>query len=174
MGWNSDGFRWHSASGFDIAHVFHLPFTDTRRATLDVFVDHFIVVMVVTVMPTAKRVNETIGGSLDAAAERMIVAFVVVVAHVASVSGKVFTDLFFLYDDFFPRTGFAALVFDVVSWVGATAIFALGDVKLSVVASVVCTVVRTVVCSLTIFVSVDFDVNFGVPVSRPFPVAKTC
>jgi hypothetical protein len=73
-------------------------------------------------------VEDAVGGALDAAAEAVVAAFVVVVAHVVSVRFVGGVDVFF--GDFNVVVGSLAAVFDFVGWVGTAAVFALGDVDL--------------------------------------------
>ena len=107
----------------------------------------FDILVAVVVMAAAEGVDDAVKATLDAAAEGMVPAFVVVIAHVVSAAGDVYCGLFVFGADAFLIDWSTALVLDVVGWVGAAAVVALGDVDLIVF-------VGDVVCAATIGVDI--------------------
>jgi hypothetical protein len=94
--------------------------------------DLLLAIMVMVMM--VEGVEDAVGGALEAAAEAVIVAFVVVVAHVVSDCLVSSADLFF--GDFDIFTGCLAAVFDFVGWVDAAAVVAFCDIDLRLVGSI--------------------------------------
>lgn len=90
----------------------------------------FVVVAVVVVAAAREGVHDPVGRALHAAAEAVVLTFVVVVAHLA---GCFFGGDLFLLDGDVCLHGSTALVFDVVRGVEAAAIVSLGDVELGLV-----------------------------------------
>lgn len=79
---DGDGVRLvGTPAGFDKANVLSDTLTNPGRALL-VDDDLFAVMM----MSSAERVHDPVGSTLDAATERVVMTFVVVVAHVAFVA----------------------------------------------------------------------------------------
>lgn len=73
--------------------------------------------------------HNVVDRTLDAAAEAVVLTFVVVVTHIYFVlEGLVCLDDFSFDGDFGVSDWSATLVFDVVGWVDPAAVFALGDV----------------------------------------------
>lgn len=95
--------------------------------------DHFLPVVVITMtVTTTQRVQDTIGSTLDSAAEGVVATFVVVVTHIVSVVASfVFYKLLPFDLDFFVRTNALVLVFDLVAGICSTTIVPFGDVDLS-------------------------------------------
>ena len=108
--------------------------------------------------------EDTVCGTLDAASEAVVFTVIVVVAHFGS---WFFLDFDVSYCVFFDggvvvTDWSAALVFDVVVWVGFAAVFAFGDVDLGLVGSVesdVGSAVVIAVCLLTGCGDVDVDLT---------------
>lgn len=106
----------------------------------------------VVVVPAGKRVHDSVGCALHAASEAVVLAFVVVVAHLAGCVGGG-GDLFSLDGYVYCLLpGATTLVFDVVRGVEAAAVVSLGDVELGLV--------RTGVVGLLLWPS-DVDVVSG-------------
>jgi hypothetical protein len=158
---NCDGVAWEAAARLDEADILTDAFSHAGWTTFFIFDDHLFAVMV------AEWVNNTIGGTLEATAEGVIFALVVVVTHVVA-AGSVNLDVFLFDLDFF--SGSATFVLDVVGRVDAAAVVALGYVKL---------VLEALVSRLSaVDVNVDFlvsplsavDVNIDFLVSPLFAV----
>ena len=71
-------------------------------------------IVVAVVVTTAEGVDDAVKATLDTAAEGVVLAFVVVVAHVVSASGDVYCGLFVFETDAFLIDWSTALVLDVV------------------------------------------------------------
>jgi hypothetical protein len=115
-----DSVGWEAAR-LDVADLLTNTFSHAGWTTFFIFNDHLFAVMV------TEWVNNTIGGTLEATAEGVIFALVVVVTHVVA-AGSVNLDVFLFDLDFF--SGSATFVLDVVGRVDAAAVVALGYVKL--------------------------------------------
>lgn len=114
---------------FDDANVLTNAFPDTSRPTMLVHNDLFTL-SAVAVGLGVEGVEDAIRSLLNAVAEGMIVAFVVVVTHfrfvLRSFNGGLDVDV-----DFFSREGGGVTIeVDVVRWLDASAVFTLGDVDL--------------------------------------------
>jgi hypothetical protein len=125
-----DGVAWVTAARLDEADLLTDTFSHTGWATFFILDDHLFAVTV------TEWVNNTIGGTLEATAEGVILALVVVVTHVVAAAGSVELDVFLFDLDFFGRP--ATFVLDVVGRVDAAAVVALGYVKLVLEALVSC------------------------------------
>lgn len=119
VAWDRDGVaRVMAAAAFDVANSLALAIANACGTTLTVFTldDHFFTLMLVTRM---QRVEDTVSGMLQATAERVVVAFIIVVAH---------SVLVFL-------VGSCTFVFDVVCGLASLlAIIALCHVNVSLAA----------------------------------------
>lgn len=114
-------------------------------------------------MVVVEGVHDTVGCTLESAAEGVVVTLVVVVAHLAF-AFDVYFDVF-SFDIIVACSWSAALVFDVEVWVGAAAVLSLGDINLGLSVLFV-TVLTTVVfdvdgVSESTAVDVDIDVCFS-------------
>ncbi len=119
--WNSDGIAWDAATRLDVADV--LTGTFAHAAWTLIFLDdHFFALMVLVF---SEGMEDAVSGALEATAERVVFALVVVVAHFAA-AGVFDGDFFVVGLD--VCGGSATLVLDVVGWVGAAAVVSLGDV----------------------------------------------
>ena len=121
MAGDSDGVARDAATRLDVADVLAHAFTHAAWALI--FFNHYFLVVVVIVV--SERVEDAVSGALQATAERVVFALVVVVAHFAA-AGVFDGDFFFV--DLDVCGGSATLVLDVVGWVGAAAVVSLGDV----------------------------------------------
>lgn len=148
---NGNGVGRHAA--LDDADVFTDTITDTGGSTLLVYNDLFAISMMMVMR--LEGMEDPVGGFLDAVAEGVVVAFVVVVAHVRSVPGYFGGGLRF-YFDFFSRSGSGSTIdLYVVSRVNASTILAFGDVNFSFGATG------------------DFDIDLGIRITaRRLTVAK--
>lgn len=135
-----DGDRIGSPSPLDEADALTNTTTDPGGATL--FVLHDYLLTLVTVMMRMKWMKDTVGSLFETMAEGVVVTVVIVVAHFGSrwwING-----CFSFYFDFllgssggafsfdsnlFDRCSGSMLVFDVVSWLDASAILAFGNVN---------------------------------------------
>ena len=193
-----DGVAREAATRLDEADLLTDAFSHAGWTTFFIFDDHLFAVMV------TEWVNNTIGGPLEATAEGVIFALVVVVTHVVA-AGSVDLDVFLFDLDFFGRS--ATFVLDVVGRVDAAAVVALGYVKLvlealvsrlsavdvnidflvvSPLSAVDANIDFLVVSPLsTVDVNIDFlvvsaaaafdvDVDLAVSVFSWFPVTKQC
>jgi hypothetical protein len=124
-----DGVARVAAARLDEADLLTDTFSHAGWTTFFILDDHLFAIMV------TEWVSNTIGGTLKATAEGVIFALVVVVTHVVA-AGSVDLDVFLFDLDFFGRS--ATFVLDVVGRVDATAVVALGYVKLSLEALVSC------------------------------------
>ena len=140
---NSDRMGRHVA--FDDTNVLADTLTDAGGSAFLVN-DDVLAVMVVVVVMTVEGVEDPIGGFFNAVAEGVIVAFVVVVAHFGFISGR--SDVGFGFDlDFVSGvSGGSLIVFYVVGWMDASAVFTLSDVDFFLTAG-------------------DFDVDLGLRVA---------
>ena len=185
-----DGVGWEAA-GLNIADLFTNPFSHAGWTTSFIFDGHLFTVMV------TEWVSNAIGGTLEATAEGVIFALVVVVTHVVA-AGSVDFDVFlfdldlfgrsatFVLDvvgranaaesvdlDFFGRS--ATFVLDVVGRVDAAAVVALGYVKLGLEALVSClSAVDVYIDFLVVSAApaVDVDVDLGIFVFNWSPVTN--
>ena len=107
---------------------------------------------------TTKRMHDAVGSSFDATAETVVLALVVVVAHISS-DWLVDFDLVLVDSNVgFHRA--ATFVFDVVGWIDSFAVLSFGDVELGLVGLVVS--LTAVVVNVDVVpgpLSIDFDVN---------------
>jgi hypothetical protein len=124
-----DGAGWEAAARLDEADLLTDAFSHAGWTTSFIFDDHLFTVMV------TEWVNNAVGGTLEATAEGVVFALVVVVTHVVA-AGSVDLDVFFFDLDFFGRS--ATFVLDVVGRIDAAAVVALGYVKLGLEALVSC------------------------------------
>ena len=148
MAGNGDMVAVMSTSArLDEANVLARTLTDAARAPLPIvfFNDHLLTVVMMVMM--MEGMEDTVGGTLDAAPEGVVLALVVVVAHVVA-AGLVDGDFFPFDFDVLGRP--ATFVLDVVGRVGAPAVVALGYVQLGF---------SSPVSSLA---SIDFDVDIFV------------
>ena len=161
-----DGVAWEAVARLDEADLLTDAFSHAAWTTFFIFDDHLLAVVV------TEWVNNTIGGTLEATAEGVIFALVVVVTHVVA-AGSVDLDVFLFDLDFFSRS--ATLVLDVVGRVDAAAVVALGYVKLvlealvSRLSAVDININFSVVSAAAAF---DVDVDLGVSVFNWFPVTN--
>lgn len=123
---DGDGVWRHPT--LDNANILTDTVPDTGRSTLLIHNDFLTLGVMVMRM---ERVEDPISGFLNAVAEGVIVAFVVVVAHVGSVPWD-FGGGLGLDFEFFSGNGSGSTIdFYVVGWVDASTIFALGNVDVS-------------------------------------------
>lgn len=147
----------HVAAGFDVADLIAACvtgaggagdfFDDFLAAVVDYFSSDGAVVVGVTVrvVGVGERVEDLVGGAFNTTAEAVVVALVVVVAHITL--GLVELDALFLN---YLGGRSATLVFDVVGAAGAATVVSLGLVDL---------VADLLVVDLT---AIELDVNLGV------------
>jgi hypothetical protein len=127
VAWNGDGIQratstWlHEANGLADPTV-----TDPSRTGLIAADNVVLPVLMVVVMMRMEGVEDAVGGTLDAAAEAMIVTFVVVVAHIVSVGFVGGSDFF--SGDLNVLSGSLATIFDVVGRIDAASILTFSDV----------------------------------------------
>jgi hypothetical protein len=161
VAWDGNGGRTIATadtrfSGFDADG-----FADTAGTTLFGFGDDFIAVVVAMVM-MMEWVEDAVGGALDPATEGVVVAFVVVVTHVAFVFwfGFDVDSSFAVYSDVCFRNGciFPTTIFVIVVWVGTAAVVAFSDVELGLEAFVVEAVLSSAV-------DIDVDIDFSILVA---------
>ena len=108
-------------------------------------------------MVMMEGVHDSIGSALEAAAERVVVTLVVVVAHVSFV-----VDLDVGFDSY-VCCGTAAFVLDVVGGIDAAAVVLLGNVELVLENPVVgLAAVVLDVDGVSDAATVNFDVNLGI------------
>ena len=115
----------------DDADVLTYALADTGRATF--FINNQLLTLGARAM-RVEGVEDTVSGFLQSMTEGVILAFLVVVSHSGVAAGRI--DGGFGFDSdvrFAMGTGVAALVFDVVRWVGSSAIITLSDIDLGVV-----------------------------------------
>jgi len=126
------------STAFDVADALANTFTYAGWAAVFLINDYLLTLGAVTM--GVEGVENTVGSFLNAVAERVVAAFVVVVAHFGGwVDGGFGFDLYFF---FFVRTGASTLVFDVVRWLDASAVVSFGYVDL-------------------FFTARSFDIDFG-------------
>lgn len=119
---DSDGVR--PSTALNITDALANTFTDAAWPAI-FLVDDYLLTLGAMAMGV-EGVENTVGGSLEAMAQGVVAAFVVVVAHLGGwVNGGFGFDFYFL---FFARMGASTLVFDVVGWLDASAVVTLGDV----------------------------------------------
>lgn len=150
---DGNGVGWHTT--LDDADIFTDTITDTGGSTLLIQNDLFTITVMMVMR--LEGVEDAVGGFLDPVAEGVVVAFVVVIAHVRSVPWYFGSGLCF-YFDFFSRSGSGSTIeLYVVCGVNASTIFAFGDVDFSFGATG------------------DFDIDLGirVTVSRLAVAGKT-
>ena len=123
-------------------------FVNTGRAGLVACDDHLLLASMVMVVMMTERVEDTVSDAFDTASKAMVMTFVVVVAHIGS-GGCVDSTNFFLGNFDVLARGLTT-VLDFVSWVDATAVFALSNVDLRLVGLISCAV------------AVDLDVDSAV------------
>ena len=134
VGGNSNGVG--SSTALDKADALTDALTDASWPAVFLVDDYLLTLGAVAMR--VEGVEDTVGGFLDAMAEGVVAAFLVVVAHLGGwVDGGFGFDFYF-----FARVGAPTLVFDVVGWLDASAVVALGNVDL-------------------FFTARSFDVNFG-------------
>jgi hypothetical protein len=141
-----DGHALAAEPRLDVADLLdraitHTHWPCTTRAAVALGNHHFFALdSVAMVVAVRERVQDAVCSTLDAAAERVVFSFIVVVAHLVSCLGC--CDLFFLDGDvcvYVCLHGPSTLVFNVVVWIEAAAIVSFGDVELCLKgAGVVC------------------------------------
>lgn len=157
-----DGNASAAESRSDMANLLHGTVTHaggSRRASVSLGDDDLVAFHVVSMV---ERVQDAVGGTLDSTAEAVVLALVVVVAHVVS-DGLVDLD-FFLLNGHVCLHGTTTFVFNVVGGVEASAVVSLGQVELRLEGSVVGVASVDVyfdVVSGVAAVDVDVDVNVG-------------
>ena len=167
---NRDGVGREASARLDEADLLAHALSHATRTTFFIFDDHLFAIMMVMVV--AEGVCDTIGSTLEAAAEGVIFALVVVVTHIVA-AGLVDLDVFFFDWDFLVRS--ATIVLDVVGRVGAAAVVTLSYVELGLeslvsrLSAIDVDVDSLVVSATTAF---DVDVDLGVFVLTRLPVAK--
>ncbi len=133
-----DSNRVRPSVAFNVADALANTFTDAAWPTIFLVDDHLLTLGAMAM--GVEGVKDTVRGFLDAVAEGVVAAFVIVVAHLGGwVDGGFGFDLYF---SFFVRMGASTLVFDVVGWLDASAVISFGDVDL-------------------FFAARSFDVEFG-------------
>lgn len=150
-----DGVGGRATARLDEADLLTDTLSHAAGATLFIFDDHFFAFMPVRV----EGMGDTLGGTLEAAAEGVVFTLVVVVTHVVA-ARLVDFDVVSFDTNFFGRA--AALVLDVVGRIGAAAVVALSDVELGLeglVSGLVSGLVEDLVSGLS---AIDFDVVFSV------------
>ena len=143
--------------------------SDTAWTPFFIFDDHLLTVMAVMV----ERVRDMVGSTLEATAEGVVFALVVVITHVVAAARLLDFDVFFFDSSFFGRA--TTVVLDVVGGVDATAVVALSDVKLgleSLVSYLSAIDVDVVFSILSATRAFDVDVNLGILVLDWLPVAS--
>ena len=166
---NCDSVGGEAATRLDEADLLADTLSHAAWATFLVFDDDLFAVMVVMM---AERVRDTVGSTLEAAAEGVVFALVVVVAHVVA-ARLVNLNVFFFDSDFFTRS--ATFVFNVVGRVDSATVVALGYVELSLKGLVPCLSAIDVDVDFLIVsatAALDIDVDLGVFVLDRFPVAN--
>jgi hypothetical protein len=155
------------ATAIDEADLLADTISHTAWAAFFILDDHFFAVMAAMV----EWMGNTLGSTLEAAAEGVVFTLVVVVTHVVA-AGLVDLDVFFFDSDFFGRS--TAFVLDVVGRIDAAAVVALGDVELgleglvSYLSAIDFDVVFSIVSAAAAF---DVDVDLGVLVLDGLSVA---
>jgi hypothetical protein len=163
-----DGVGWVATSGLDEADILADTLSHATWTTSLIFDDHLFAFMKAGV----EWVRDPLGSTFEAAAEGVVFALVVVVAHVVT-ARLVDLDVFCFDWDFFG--GSATFVLDVVGRVDAAAVVALGYVELGFEGLVSCLSAIDVDVNFLIFsatAAVDIDVDVGVFVLNWLPVAK--
>ncbi len=164
--WDGDRVGGKSSTRLNEADSLANAVADTGWAGVVTCHDHLLLASVMMVMMT-EWMEDAVSYAFDTAPKAVVMAFVVVVAHI--VSGGSVGGMNFFFGNFDVLAGGLTTVLDFVSWVNATAIFALGDVDLRLVGLVSCGV------------AVDLDVNAalfcwavvaGDIVSQPVEVKK--
>jgi hypothetical protein len=162
---NGDGVG--STATLNVAHAFPAR-SSGNRPTLLTFNDNLLaparvvlVALLVMVTTTVDGVHDAVGGTFEAAADRVVVASVVVVSHFGCFRFFDFDCSFgFDVDSFSGSTAFVFVVyFDVVSLTEAGTVITFGDVDF-------CLAVRSLTFDFDVYVgvagssfAVDFDVN---------------
>lgn len=138
----------HVADLLDRA-ITHTHWPCTTGAAVALGNHHFVSLDSVAMVAVREWVQDAVCSTLDAAAERVVLSFIVVVTHLVSCLG---CDLFLLDGDVCVcLQGPTTLVFNVVIWIEAAAVVSFGDVEL-------CLKSAAVVCLVLVAVDVDFDV----------------
>ena len=78
MAWDGNGVRRHTT--LDDADILTDTIADAGGTTL--FIQNDLFMIAVMVMMRVEGMEDTVGGFLDAVAERVVVAFVIVVTHI--------------------------------------------------------------------------------------------
>jgi len=121
---DSDSVR--PSTAFNVTYAFADTFTNAGWAAVLLVNDYLLTLGAMAMR--VEGVEDTVGGFLEAVAEGVVAAFFVVITHFGRcVDGGFGFDFYFL---FFARMGATTLVFDVVGWLDASAVVALGDVNL--------------------------------------------
>jgi hypothetical protein len=109
-------------------------------------------------MMVVEWVQDTVGCTLESAAEGVVITLIVVVAHLAF-AFDVYFDVFSF--DVLVACWSTTLVFDVEVWVGAAAVVSLGDVYLGLSVLFVTSLTAVVfdVDGVSLSAAVDVDVN---------------
>jgi hypothetical protein len=163
-----DGVGGKATARLDEADLLTDALADAAGATLFIFDDH----LVAFIPGRVEGMGDTLGGTLEAAAERVVFTLVVVVTHVVA-ARLVDFDVFFFDTHFFA--GATALVLDVVGRIGAAAVVALREVELGLEglvsdrSAIDFDGVFSIVSAAAAF---DVDVDLGVFVLHRLSVAK--
>jgi hypothetical protein len=160
-----DGVGWEAAARLDKADLLADTFSHAAWTTFLFFDDHLLSLM-------TERVRDALSSALEATAEGVVFALVVVVTHVVA-AGLVDFDVFLFDSDFFSRS--ATFVFHVVGGVDAAAVVALSPVELGLEGLVSCLSAVDVDFDFLIVsatAAFDVDVDFGVLVLNWLSVAK--
>ena len=171
MAGDRDGVGREASAGLDEAHILADTLSHAARTTVFIFDDHLFAIMMV-MMVVAEGVCDTLGSTLEAAAEGVIFALVVVVTHVVA-AGLVDLNVFFFDSDFLGRS--ATVVLNVVRRVGAAAVVTLSYVELgleSLISRLSAIDVDVDVLIVSATTAFDVDVDLGVFVLTWLPVAK--
>jgi hypothetical protein len=133
-----DGHALAAEPRLDVADLLDRAVTHTHgacttRAAVALGNHYFVSLdsVAMVVVAVRERVQDAVCSTLDAAAERVVFSFIVVVAHLVSCLGC--CDLFFLDGDvcaYVCLHGPTTLVFNVVVWIEAAAVVSFGDVEL--------------------------------------------
>ena len=142
MAGNGNGVS-HSAATLNISNSLMDSITDTSRTSLSILLlDNYLLAL----MLWMERVEHTVGGVLEAATDRVVAPFVVVVTHTWTMRWIYGC---FGFNSFLSRSGVTTFEFNVVIGVKASSVVAFGNINLFFAAAVVR----------------NFDVNLGVSVA---------
>lgn len=128
VAWDGDSVNRVSSARLNEADALTDAFTNSGRAGFIVADNHFLLVIIFMVMMVVmvEGMEDAVGGALDATAEAVVMAFVVVIAHIVSGAFLGRSNLFSVDFDVLSRR--LATIIYVVGRVGAAAVLAFCDI----------------------------------------------